>query len=99
MESAKLRALRAKNVLTCQRAFGAYLLMDLAFLRVHVATCLACLRAHVATCLACFRARDVRPCVSLVSMHACLYTHVVNVACKLTCFRDHVITCQHDLLH
>ena len=34
-ESAKLRALRAKNVLACQRA-----------LRAHVPTCLACLRAH-----------------------------------------------------
>ena len=36
IESAKLRALRAKNVLTCQRALRAYVL-----------TCLACLRANV----------------------------------------------------
>ena len=39
IESAKLRALRAKNVLTCQRA-----------LRAQVPTWLACLRAHVPTC-------------------------------------------------
>ena len=44
-ESAKLRATRAKNVLTCQRALRAYL-----------PTCLTCLRAHVPTCLACLRA-------------------------------------------
>ena len=44
-ESARLRALRAKNVLTCQRA-----------LRTYVPMCLACLCAHVLTCLPCSRA-------------------------------------------
>ena len=63
-KSAKLRALRAKNVLACQRALRAYVLMcqralraDVLTwqraLRAHVPTCLACLRAHVTTCLSC----------------------------------------------
>ena len=41
-ESAKLRALRAKNVLTCQRS-----------LRAHVQTCLVCLHANVPCVLTC----------------------------------------------
>ena len=49
-EFAKLHALYAKNVLTCQHALPAY-----------VVTCLACLRAQVPTCLACSRANV--PCV------------------------------------
>ena len=44
-ESAKLRALRAKNVLTCQRS-----------LRAHVQTCLVCLHANVPCLLTCQRA-------------------------------------------
>ena len=46
-ESAKLRDLRAKNVLTCQRALHAYVPTCLAFLRAHVPTCFACSRANV----------------------------------------------------
>ena len=42
LEAAKLHALRAKNVLKCQRV-----------LRADVITCLACLLAHVSTCLPC----------------------------------------------
>ena len=43
-ESAKLRALRAKNVLTCQRA-----------LRAQLSTCLGCLRANMPYLLTCSR--------------------------------------------
>ena len=56
IESAKLRALRAKNVLACQRALRVYVscvLTYLACLHAHVPTCLACLpalRAYVLTC-------------------------------------------------
>ena len=63
-ESAKLRALRAKNVLrcqrtlrayvlTCQRALHAYVVTRLRALRACVLTCQRALRAHVPTCLAC----------------------------------------------
>ena len=49
-ESAKFRATRAKNVLTCQRAFRAYVPTCLHVLRAHVPTCLA---RYLATCLLC----------------------------------------------
>ena len=39
MESAKLRALRAINVLTCQRALRAYVLTRQRALRPYVLTC------------------------------------------------------------
>ena len=72
IESAKLRALPAKNVLvcqrvlrayvlTCQRALRAYLLTFLRALRAYVLTCLRALRAYVLTYLACLRANV--PCV------------------------------------
>ena len=63
-ESAKLRALRAKNVLTCQGALRAYVSTSQRALHAYVPTCLACLRANVScvpTCLACLRAHV--PCV------------------------------------
>ena len=41
LKSVKLRVIRAKNVITCQRALRAYVL-----------TCKRALRAHVPTCLA-----------------------------------------------
>ena len=50
LESAKLRALRAKNVLTCQRALRAYVPTCFACLRTHVSMCLVCLCGHVLTC-------------------------------------------------
>ena len=70
LESAKLRDLRAKKVLACQRALCAYVLTYLAclranvhcvltcqrVLRVNVPTCFARLRTHMPTCLACLRA-------------------------------------------
>ena len=57
VESAKLRALRAKNVLICQRV-----------LLAHVLTCFTCSRAHVPMCLECLRASRVKmPCVHMYS--------------------------------
>ena len=53
IESAKLRALCAKNVLTCQRALCAYVPTCLACLRAHVPRSLARLRAHVPCVLTC----------------------------------------------
>ena len=49
-EYAKLRALRAKNVLMCQRALRAYMLTSQRVLRAHVHTCQHVLRAYVFTC-------------------------------------------------
>ena len=53
LESAKLRALHAKNVIACQCALRAYLLMCQCALHAYVPTCLACLRDHMPTCLVC----------------------------------------------
>ena len=69
LESAKLRALRAKNMFTCQRALRAYVLTHQCALRALVPTCPACLRAHVPTCLACLRAH-------IPTRLACLRAHV-----------------------
>ena len=55
-ESAKLRALRAKNVHTCQRALRTYVLTYQRALRAYVPTCLVCLRANVPCVLTCQRA-------------------------------------------
>ena len=63
-ESAKLRALRAKNVFAYQRALRAYVPTCLACLHGHVPSCLACSRANVPCvlmCLTCSRAK--MPCV------------------------------------
>ena len=55
-ESAKLRALRAKNVLTCQRALRAYVLTCQHVLRAHVLTWQPALHAYVFTCQRALRA-------------------------------------------
>ena len=49
-ESIKLRALRAKNVLTCHCALRAYVLTCQRALRAYVLTCQRALRAYVPTC-------------------------------------------------
>ena len=49
-ESAKLRALRAKNVLACQLALRAYVLTCQRALCAYVLTCQCVLRAYVLTC-------------------------------------------------
>ena len=50
IESAKLRALRAKNVLPWQRALCAYVLTCQRALRAYVLTCQRALCADVVTC-------------------------------------------------
>ena len=55
-ESAKLRAMRAKNVLTCQRALCDYVLTCQRALRAYVFTCQHALRVYVLTCQRAFRA-------------------------------------------
>ena len=49
-ESAKLRALYAKNMLTCQRALHAYLLTCQCALHTHVLMYQRALHAYVLTC-------------------------------------------------
>ena len=49
IESAKLCATRAKNVLTCQRVLRAYVLTCQRALRAYVLTCQRALRAYVLT--------------------------------------------------
>ena len=49
-QSAKLRALRAKNVLACQHALRAYVLTCQRALRAYVLTCQRALRAYVLVC-------------------------------------------------
>ena len=85
-KSAKLRALRSKNVLACQLALRAYVLTCQRALRAHVPTCLACLRAHVPTCLACLHAH-VRTCLECLRAHVltCLACLCAHVSCVLTC--------------
>ena len=59
-EHAKLCALRAKNVLTCQRTLSAYV--------PHMPSCLVCLRNYVSTCLASSRGR-VPTCLESPASH------------------------------
>ena len=49
-ESAKLSALRAKNVLTYQRALRFYMIASQRALRAYMLMCQRALRAHVPTC-------------------------------------------------
>ena len=55
-ESAKLRALRTKDVLTCLRALPAYVLTCQCALRAYVLTCQRALHAYVLTCQRVLRA-------------------------------------------
>ena len=75
-ESAKLRALRHKNVLACQRALRVYVPTFQRALCAHVPACLACLRAHVPMSLACLR----------LSAHVptCFALSRASVSCVLT---------------
>ena len=56
LESAKLRVLGAKNVLTCQRALRAYVLTFQCTLGAYVLTCQRALRAYMLTCQRALRA-------------------------------------------
>ena len=86
-ESAKLRALRAKNVLMFQRV-----------LRAYIPTCLACLRAHVSTCLACWCANVlcVFTCqrVFRAYVQSALRVLVLTWQCPL---RAYMLTCPRTL--
>ena len=50
--TAKLRVLRTKNVLVCQRALHAYVLTCQRALHTYLLTCQRIFRAYVLTCLA-----------------------------------------------
>ena len=88
-----MRALRAKNVLACQRAIRSYMLMCQRALRAYgftcSPTCLACLCAHVPMCLA--RLHAHQHALHAFRVHvptclACLRAYVLtNVPCVLTC--------------
>ena len=67
-QSATLRALRAKNVLTCQRALRACVLTCQRAFRAYVLTCQRALRAQVLMCLACLRAH-VPECLTFLRAH------------------------------
>ena len=56
LESAKLRTLRAKNVLTCQCVLRAYVPMCQRALRAYVLTCQRALRAYLLICQRALRA-------------------------------------------
>ena len=102
-ESAKLRALRAKNVLTCQRVLRAYVLTCLAWLRAHVSTCYTCSRANMPTCFACLGAHVLtclaRLCTNVSKWLASARAHVPICLESLisNSLRDHVITHQNAL--
>ena len=86
-EPAKLRALRAKNVLRCHSA--------LTCLRAHVLMCLVGSRALVLTCPA--YSRGNVPCMLTCSRANvfCVFTcSRANVLCVLTCSRAN-LTCMH----
>ena len=99
-ESAKLRALRAKNVLTCQRALRAhvpYVPTCLACLRAHVSCVLMCSRANVLCVLTCQRALRAYVLTCLVCLRAhvpmCLACLCAHMPTCLACLRAHVPTC------
>ena len=82
LESAKLRALRAKKVLTCQRALRANVLCVLTCSRVNMPCVLTCSLAKVPCVLSWSRANFPWVPTSLTCQHA---------------LRAHVLTCQHGL--
>ena len=72
-ESAKLRALRAKNVLTCQRALRAYVLTCQRAFCAYVLTCQRALRASVLPCqLLCVLACQLALCALRADVPTCL---------------------------
>ena len=87
-ESAKLRALLAKNMLVCQRAFRAFVLTCQRALRVYLLTYLRALRAYVLTCQRVF----VLTC-SRGNVPSMLTCSRANVPCVLTCQCVLVLMC------
>ena len=88
---AKLRALRAKNVLMCQRALRAYVFACPAYFCAHVPTCFCVLtysRAKVPCVVTCLRTNV--PCVLRCRVPTCFLCSRVRVSCVLTCSRANV---------
>ena len=83
-KSAKLRALRAKNVLACQRVFCAYML-----------TCQRALCAYVLTCQRAFRAYMLM-CQRVLRAYVLTCRRVLHVYVLMPCVLC-VLTCQHAL--
>ena len=103
-ESAKLRALRAKNVLTCQHVLCAYMLPCQHALRDHVATCLACLSTNMPYVLTCSHAQvpTCFACLTYSRAHVsmCIPCALASVPWVLTCLpylRTHLSTCLKSL--
>ena len=99
-EPAKLRALRAKNVLACQhplRAYvitcqRAYLVTCERALRAYVLTCQRVLIAYVPTCFACLRAHvPTCPACLCVQVPTCLVCLRAHVPCERTCSSANVL--------
>ena len=80
VESAKSRALHAKNVSTCQRALHAYVFTCHRALHAYVLTCQHALRAYVVT----WQCTCVLAC-SLSNMPCLLTCLNGNMPCGLTC--------------
>ena len=77
-ESTKLRALRAKNVLTCQRAVRTYVLTCQSALRAYVLTCQRALGAYMLTC-------------QHANVSCVLKCSRANVPCVLTCLTANML--------
>ena len=107
MESAKLLAVRAKNLKTYSRANVPCVLtytcpkVSCVLLRAHIPTCFACSRVHAATCLECIGTLHVimsgmlmiHVSMWLASSRAHAPTYFVSLLSHG--LRDYVITCQH----
>ena len=99
VECAKLCALHAKNMLACQRALHAYVLICLVCLLAHEPTCFVCLHAQVLRALCAYVLTSQRAlcayllmcqcalCAYLLTCLACLCAHVPM------CLSAYVLTC------
>ena len=84
LESAKLRALRAKKVLTCQRALRAYVLTCQHALRADVLTRQSALRPLMVTCQLSLSAYV--PHVSTCSACSCTHVPTWLASLRATCY-------------
>ena len=90
-ESAKLRAVRTKKVLTCKRALRAYMLTSQQALSAYVLTCQPVLRAYVLMCQHALCAY-VFNCQRVLRAHLLTYQRAL-CAHVLACSRAHVSMC------
>ena len=92
-KSAKLRTLRAKNVLACQRVFCAHVLACQRDFCAYVLTCQRALRAYMLMCQRALRAylltcqRVLLVYVLCLPCFACSRASVSCVLCVSTCLR------------